>query len=308
MTLARGLAPGTVDVIVAGHTHQGMAHLVNDVAIVESFSYGRAFGRVDITVDVASQRVVAREILPPTELCRGEACADARYEGRPISPDARVVEAVARATARAAELRAAPVGVTLSTEITRSGSEESALGNLFTDLMRAARPDADVALYNGGGLRADLPAGPLVYGAFYEALPFDNRFAHVRMTAGDLARMLVRNATRDTSFLSISGVRAELSCDGGELVATLRREDGRTLPDGEEIDVVVSDFLATGGDGVLSEVREREGALRLEDDPPLRDAMVEVLRSRGGSLAASALFDPAQPRVRLPSDRPVACD
>jgi hypothetical protein len=55
-------------------------------------------------------------------------------------------------------------------------------------------------------------------------------------------------------------------------------------------------------------VREREGALRLEDDPPLRDAMVEVLRTRGGSLAASSLFDPAHPRVALPSDRPVSCE
>ncbi len=308
MALARGLAPGAIDVIVAGHTHQGMAHLVNDVAIVESFSYGRAFGRVDVTIDLASHRVVAREIHPPTDLCRGAACSEVRYEGRAITPDPRVARAVEHATARAAALRAEPVGVTLSTEITRSGSAESALGNLFTDLMRAARPDADVALYNGGGLRADLPAGPLVYGAFYEALPFDNRFAHVRMTADDLARMLVRNATRDTSFLSVSGVRAQLRCVRGELVASLTREDGRVLAGDDEIDVVVSDFLATGGDGVLSEVREREGALRLEDDPPLRDAMVEVLRTRGGSLAASSLFDPAHPRVALPSDRPVSCE
>jgi 5'-nucleotidase len=308
MALARSLPAGAVDVIVAGHTHQGMAHLVNDVAIVESFSYGRAFGRVDVTIDLASHRVLAREIQPPTELCRGEACADVRYEGRAITPDPRVARAVEAATVRAAALRAEAVGVTLTTEVTRSGSEESALGNLFTDLMRAARPDADVALYNGGGLRADLPAGPLVYGAFYEALPFDNRFAHVHMTAGDLARMLERNATHDTSFLSISGVRAQLRCEHGELVATLRREDGRALADDEEIDVVVSDFLATGGDGVLSEVRGREGAMRLEDDPPLRDAMVEVLRTRGGSLSESSLLDPAHPRVALPSARPVACE
>lgn len=71
---------------------------------------------------------------------------------------------------------------------------------------------------------------------------------------------------------------------------------------------MVSDFLATGGDGVLSEVREREGALRLEEDPPLRDAMVEVLRARGGSLTASSLLDPSHPRVRLPSERPVTCE
>ncbi|MFN7699070.1 MAG: hypothetical protein ACK5U8_14310, partial [Deltaproteobacteria bacterium] len=73
------------------------------------------------------------------------------------------------------------------------------------------------------------------------------------------------------------------------------------------LDVVVSDFLATGGDGVLSELRAQEGAVRLEDDPPLREAMVEVLRARGGRLSASTLLDPARPRVALPSRRPVRC-
>ena len=307
MALARGLGPGAVDVIVAGHTHQGMAHLVNDIVILESFSYGRAFGRVDVTLERASGRVLSREIARPTPLCRGEACEDVRYEGRPIVPDPQVARIVALATARSAALRAQPLGVTLETEITRAGPAESALGNLFTDLMRAARPEADVALYNGGGLRADLPAGPLVYGSFYEALPFDNRFAHVRMSAADLARMLVRNASRDTSFLSISGVRAELRCAGETLVATLSRVDGRPIPEAELLDVVVSDFLATGGDGVLSELRAQEGAVRLEDGPPLREAMVEVLRARGGRLSASTFLDPARPRVVLPSRRPVRC-
>ena len=38
---------GAVDVIVAGHTHRGVAHVVNGVAVIRSFASGRAFGRVD---------------------------------------------------------------------------------------------------------------------------------------------------------------------------------------------------------------------------------------------------------------------
>jgi 5'-nucleotidase len=243
------------------------------------------------------------------DLCREAACADAVYEGRPITPDPRVVAITEAATARAAAQRARPLGVDLATEIPRDGDEESALGNLFTDLMRVARPEADVALYNGGGLRADLPAGPLTYGAFYEALPFDNRFAFVRMTAGELARMLVRNASQDGSFLSVSGVRATLACgEADQLRATLVRDDGGALRDDEVITVVVSDFLATGGDGVLAEVRAREGALRIEDGVPMREAMVEALTRRGGTLRASELHDLARPRVTLPGPRPVRCE
>lgn len=307
MSLAHGLAPGAVDVIVAGHTHQGMAHVVDGIAVIESFSYGRAFGRVDVTFDRRTREIVGRRIFAPTEICRADDCAEARYEGRTITADPRVVAATARATEHAAERRARSIGVTLTTPITRAGSEESALGNLFTDLMRAARPEADVALYNGGGLRADLPEGPLVYGAFYEALPFDNRFALVRMTGADLSRMLVDNATRDTSFLSISGVTATLSCDGGRVIATMTRADGRPIRDDESITVVVSDFLATGGDDVLGEVRERPGALRIEDDPPIREAMLAILSTRGGTLDAASLLDRDHPRVVLPSGRPVQC-
>ena len=46
--VARALPEGTVDVIVAGHTHAGVAHDVHSIAIIEQFSYGRAFGRVDL--------------------------------------------------------------------------------------------------------------------------------------------------------------------------------------------------------------------------------------------------------------------
>src|SRR5690348_1759001 len=40
--------PGLVDVFVAGHTHAAVAHRINGAAVIESYSSGRAFGRVDL--------------------------------------------------------------------------------------------------------------------------------------------------------------------------------------------------------------------------------------------------------------------
>ena len=45
--VANSLPSGLVDVIVAGHIHDGIAHNVNGIAIISSFSRGTAFGRVD---------------------------------------------------------------------------------------------------------------------------------------------------------------------------------------------------------------------------------------------------------------------
>ena len=61
MQVARALPSGLVDVIVAGHAHSGMAHQVAGVAIIESYMGGRTFGRVDLVVDRASQRIIERK-------------------------------------------------------------------------------------------------------------------------------------------------------------------------------------------------------------------------------------------------------
>ncbi len=306
MALAAGLPEGLVDAIVAGHTHQTMAHVVHGVPIIESRSYGQAFGRIDLEVDRERRHAVRHVVFPPTEICRAEACADARYEGRPIAASEDVSAIVTAAEARAAELRARPLGVELTGPVTRSHTSESALGDLFTDLMLRARPDARVALYNGGGLRADLPAGALTYGAFFEALPFDNRFARIETTASALAALLVANASGEGGFLSVAGVRAILRCEGPTLVADLTTPEGAPIPSDARITILTSDFLATGGDALFTAERAR-GAVSIEGDPPMREAMIEALRAGPSALDPAALYDPARPRVVLPGPRPVRC-
>jgi hypothetical protein len=68
-------------------------------------------------------------------------------------------------------------------------------------------PDADVAVLNAGGVRHAIPAGPLTYGALYEAIPFDNRFAQVRIRGDELRRMYETNLSEDNGLLLLSGLR-----------------------------------------------------------------------------------------------------
>lgn len=297
---------GGVDAIVAGHTHEGIAHRVAGIPIVEAFANGRDFSRVDLTIERATGRAADARIFPPQRICAPERCGDESYEGAPIVPDAAVAAAIAPALAAARTLREQKIGVTLAAPIRRALKTESPLGNLVADLMRAARPTADVALTNGGGVRADLPAGPLTYGRLFEALPFDNRFATVPLTGADLAAIVARNLRHENGIISISGARAEANCANAELTVRLFRPDGRPIAPANHLVLITSDFLATGGDGLLS--NDLQSRATLDDASPIRDAVADLLRARGGPLSEDhALYDPARPRIAYPGVRPVRC-
>ena len=313
--VARRLPQGAVDVIVAGHTHRAVAHRVNGIAIIESHSYGRAFGRVDLTWDRDARRVREARLFPPHDMCTTrasaedgfEACAPASYEGSAVLADARLAEVIAPAIESARGARERSLGAVLAGPFTHDREEECPLGNLFVDLMHDARPDADVVMINGGGLRADLPEGPLTYGELYEAMPFDNRFARVRTTGAEVAAMIGHNLERDGSFFSIGGVRVTARCEGETLHVELARAAGRAVRADEPLTLLTSDFLATGGDGFFAAMRAREGAVTLDESETIRDAMAQMITRRGGTLAPEAFFSPQAPRVRAPTARPVRC-
>ena len=120
--MVRELPHGLVDAVVAGHTHAGLAHVVNGVPIVQSYWGGRAFGRIDLQVDAAG-RVVSATPFAPQDICAqldaaSGACAAsasaphvvARYEGRDVHTDGRVLEAMEPALARVRALQAMQIG------------------------------------------------------------------------------------------------------------------------------------------------------------------------------------------------------
>jgi 2',3'-cyclic-nucleotide 2'-phosphodiesterase (5'-nucleotidase family) len=310
--VARALPPGAVDAIVAGHTHQGVAHVVNGVPVIESYANGQAFGRVDLTVDARAGRVTGRRVFAPRGVCGdprradADACAPGPYEGAPVTPD----EAVARivqgplAAARAVEQR--PLGVVVERAVRTRYQEESALTNLVADRMRAAAPGADVALMNSGGVRADLPAGPLDYGHLYAALPFDNRLVTVQMRGAALRAVLRDNARADDGTLGVSGARVAVTCAGAAMEVRVTRDDGRAIGDDEALTVATNDYLAGGS-------LARHLAAPLTDDaiaasPVLRDAVAAALAAAGPLRGDDPRwYDPARPRVALPRARPVRC-
>jgi 5'-nucleotidase len=177
---------------------------------------------------------------------------------------------------------------------------------LFVDLLVAAHPGADVAMTNGGGLRADLPAGPLTYGRLYRAMPFDNRLAVVSLTGKHLRTLIRNNLFGGSGILSFAGIRVAATCQSGRLEVVLRDQREAVIDDDRPLKLLTSDFLASGGDGVIGRLGLPDGSIELTNFL-IRDLMATELTRRGGSLSATQLFDPKRPRLTSPGRRPVAC-
>ncbi|MGE3704981.1 MAG: bifunctional UDP-sugar hydrolase/5'-nucleotidase [Vicinamibacterales bacterium] len=320
---ARDLPPGLVDVIAAGHTHAGLAHRVNGITIVQGYSLGRAFARADVLFDRRTRTVVRIDPFAPRFLCGvqdpetfdcesrpagAEPLPVARYEGRPVTPDPAVDAAMAPALQRVRDLQAMPLGVYLDTGLPRVGDPESPLGNLFADALRGAVRGADVAVNNNsrGGLRTDLPDGPLTFGRLYDVFPFDNRLVTLSMTGADLSRVFADEIRRNRrGALGISGVRVDADCSAGDLHVALYRDSGEPIRPDERLTVATMDSLASGS---IFAVFSTPADFRVPEHAPLvREAVEDWLRQRGGRLDADQFVDPDHRRWNLPATPPTGC-
>jgi 2',3'-cyclic-nucleotide 2'-phosphodiesterase (5'-nucleotidase family) len=178
---------------------------------------------------------------------------------------------------------------------------------LFTDLMLSAVP-ADLALSNGGSLRAPIPAGKLSYGALYEAMPFDNRIVKLNVSGAELREVLRTHLSHDAhGLVSVSGITVNARCKAGNLEVELIRKGGRAISDGERLTLVTSDYLATGGDRLFSPLGEPRS--RIVEALPilLRDALANEI-AKMTRIRARDVLDGRHPRLKLPSPRPVRCN
>ncbi len=190
--------PG-IDVIVGAHSHTRLTkpERVNDTWIVQAGSYGRSLGVLDLVVENDSVRSASyelRDLVPETAAGAPNPELVALVDGWKTAIDGFYGQ----------RLSAAP------TLLGRSYHHESALGRWITDALRTTA-EADVAFYNGGGLRSDLPAGEVTRGTLYACFPFNNEIKVFEMTGESLLGVMLRNAAAENDekrgFLSLSGMR-----------------------------------------------------------------------------------------------------
>jgi 2',3'-cyclic-nucleotide 2'-phosphodiesterase (5'-nucleotidase family) len=257
--------PG-IDVYIGAHSHHGLdqpiVHPDTKTLITQTYGYGTRLGRIRLRI--SDRRVAHHEI----ELLKVWSDEVPAHDG--------VAQRLARYRSAVADQIGPPIG-RASARITRKYRRESPLGSLCADAMRQ-RARADVAITNAGGLRADLPEGPLDRGHVLDAFPFLNDLVTVELAGGALKKVLEHGFSLEAGMVQVSGLRAryDLGRAVGERLVDLTVGDV-AVDAAKTYRVATNSFLAEGGDGYAG---FRDGRI-VAKDAVLSDVFADYIRAQG---------------------------
>jgi 5'-nucleotidase len=201
-------------------------------------------------------------------------------------------------------MRMTPLGVELAGTLSRTGVVESPLGNLWADALRE-RSGADIALnHNGiGGLRADLPPGPITFGQLYDTFPFDNRLVKVHLSASALESGLANALRRGRrGWFGISGAKVRVTCDASRIGVELLRPSGEPIPASALLTVVGMDSLL--GSQTYASLFPTGGTPAQADAPIVREVVEDWLRQQPSPILADAYNDETRRRLEFAGPTP----
>ena len=148
------------------------------------------------------------------------------------------------------------------------------LSNWFTDFLRHKTAElterkVDVAIYNFGGIRTDMPQGPITVDDIMSMFPFRNSLCYVALKGADLRAIFEYLA--QTQMQAVSGVQLVIRDQKLESV----KVGGEPLDDKKTYGVATINFLLTGGDGLFI----AKNALELIDSGVyVKDAIIPYIQ------------------------------
>ncbi|MDE4175464.1 bifunctional metallophosphatase/5'-nucleotidase [Phaeobacter sp. PT47_59] len=280
-----------VDVIVGGHTNTYLSNvsdraagpyptMVNGVAIVQAYAYGKFLGELNVTFDDAGNLVEA--------------------SGEPLIMDGNVVEDEAT-VARIAELAqpldeirnkvVAEAAAAVEGDRTICRVQECQMGNLVADAMLARVKDqgVQIAIANSGGIRASLEPGEVTMGEVLTILPFQNTLSTFEISGQDLIAALENGVSQVEEvkgrFPQVAGLKftwdASVAPNEGRVQEVLvDMGDGFTPVDPAKTYLVVTNnYVRNGGDGYKVFAGDDKNAY--DYGPDLADVLAEYLAAQG---------------------------
>jgi 5'-nucleotidase len=216
--------------------------------VVQAGEYAQYLGRLSVTFDAAGNVISWEGELIPT---------------KDFASHPKVEEKLVAFREPIEALKKKVIGETkveLVGERALVRTQETNLGNLVADAMlwKAKVAGAQIALWNGGGIRASLPAGPVTFGDCMAILPFGNYLVVLELTGEQIWQALengVSQVERTAGrFPQVAGLRFVWDLaqpPGSRIVSVEVLLEGvwRPLDRTATYRLATSNFLAAGGDG-----------------------------------------------------------
>ncbi|MDU4133254.1 MAG: 5'-nucleotidase C-terminal domain-containing protein, partial [Clostridium perfringens] len=229
--------PG-VDAIISAHSHQKVEGKVNGVPVIQAYKNGRNLGYVNLKFDYNDELVVTTKLDDISK----------RKDTLPV--DKNMEDILAKFEADLAPIMNEKVA-DLSVDLPHDrDTGVSPMGATVAETMRRI-VDADIAITNGGGVRAPLMAGTVTIGDMYTILPFDNTLVTMEMKGSDIIKVLEHGIEPDNfGWGQHAGVKLWYTpgAERGEKITSVRLADGTKLENDKYYTVVTNDFMAVGGD------------------------------------------------------------
>jgi 5'-nucleotidase len=236
-----------VDVVIGGHEHTLLQSAAGGAPIFKMTADSRELGRVDLNIvrETGELDSIDWRIIPVT--------ADIKQDPQFLSVTTKY-----RGLLRELATRVGRTSVQLNAESAAGRNKETNVGNFVTDAFRKAT-GAEVAIMNGGSIRADALIGPgvLTKKDVLSILPFKNKVLKLQVTGATLRAALEHGVGRSAEdsepgrFPQVSGIRFEFDASrqvGSRVIKVT--VNGRPLDNDRKYTLATTNFLAIdGGDG-----------------------------------------------------------
>lgn len=232
-----GAVPG-IDVIFGGHSDAGtpdpVVHPETGTIIMQTYGQATHLGvlQVELEPDGGGIRSFEGKLIP--------------VASSTLAPDPIVRDKIAAYRDSFPALQDV-VGETEKI-LFRRYIEESSIGHLIADVFKTVS-GADVGLIHSGGIRKDLPAGPIRREDVLDIYPFVDNLIKVELTGRQLRAAIEQSLSLERGLLQVSGLTVIYDLDRpvGNRATSIKLAE-EDLQDDQILTVAVAGFLAEGGD------------------------------------------------------------